>query len=221
MLIALIAFVVFIISVIDTLQYRNTAGRSTARARELTDFINGVISRCRKCTLMYDVEDKRLVREIEDSGDREALTEFIQLSDRYVKDIEVLTGLLRTAVKDMNAGRTGKVAGSVELIDVYICRTEETVKGIQDITVIRPESDFSGQKTTGEGRGEDTFRKAEPPRRKKPATVFFDGCLTKEELENRFRSLSKVYHPDMKTGDADTFMKIRSEYESEKKRFTD
>lgn len=43
--------------------------------------------------------------------------------------------------------------------------------------------------------------------------VFFVGCKTAEEVEMRYRSLAKVYHPDMPTGNKETFQQVLNEYE--------
>ena len=50
------------------------------------------------------------------------------------------------------------------------------------------------------------------------ANLFFSGCANIDEIEKRYRSLAKVYHPDMPTGDKETFQKILEEYEREKAR---
>lgn len=42
---------------------------------------------------------------------------------------------------------------------------------------------------------------------------FFLGCNTEEELNKRYKSLCKVYHPDMPTGEEETFKRLNNEYE--------
>ena len=58
-----------------------------------------------------------------------------------------------------------------------------------------------------------------PPSDEKPKggkDVFFTGCDTIEDLEKRYRSLAKVYHPDMPTGNKEIFQKMQEEYERRK-----
>lgn len=42
---------------------------------------------------------------------------------------------------------------------------------------------------------------------------YFNGCLTKEDLDIRYKALVKVFHPDAKAGDEDTFKQIKKQYE--------
>lgn len=48
-------------------------------------------------------------------------------------------------------------------------------------------------------------------------TLFFSNCKTKEELDYRFKSLSKIYHPDNKGGDESLFKALKEDYENAKK----
>lgn len=43
---------------------------------------------------------------------------------------------------------------------------------------------------------------------------YFNGCLTKEDLDIRYKALVKVFHPDAKAGDEDTFKQIKEQYET-------
>ena len=43
---------------------------------------------------------------------------------------------------------------------------------------------------------------------------YFNGCLTKEDLDIRYKALVKVFHPDAKAGDEDTFKQIKKQYET-------
>lgn len=52
---------------------------------------------------------------------------------------------------------------------------------------------------------------AEPENTEKE--VFFSGCDTKEKVKQRYRSLVKVYHPDLQNGNTETFRKVQEEYE--------
>ncbi len=49
--------------------------------------------------------------------------------------------------------------------------------------------------------------------------VYFKGCETLDELNKRYKSLAKTYHPDMPTGDTETMAKINQEYDRLKSRF--
>ena len=46
--------------------------------------------------------------------------------------------------------------------------------------------------------------------------LFFAGCNSVDAVEKRYKSLAKVYHPDMPTGDEETFKMMREEYEKVK-----
>lgn len=48
---------------------------------------------------------------------------------------------------------------------------------------------------------------------------FFKGCSSVEELDKRYKKLCQVYHPDSATGDSDTFVKLKAEYEKLKEKF--
>ena len=41
---------------------------------------------------------------------------------------------------------------------------------------------------------------------------YFDGCSTREEIETRYKALAKVFHPDAKAGDEETFKSINEQY---------
>jgi len=43
--------------------------------------------------------------------------------------------------------------------------------------------------------------------------AFFNGCESESDVKKRYHQLCKVFHPDSDSGDADTFMKIKEEYE--------
>jgi hypothetical protein len=42
---------------------------------------------------------------------------------------------------------------------------------------------------------------------------YFKECKTLEDVKKVFRTLAKMYHPDMKTGDTEMFKAINNEYE--------
>ena len=43
---------------------------------------------------------------------------------------------------------------------------------------------------------------------------YFKGCKTEEEIKKRYRDLCKVFHPDSESGDQETFLKIKADYET-------
>lgn len=43
--------------------------------------------------------------------------------------------------------------------------------------------------------------------------AFFNGCNGEDELKKRYHQLCKVFHPDSGSGDEETFMRIREEYD--------
>ncbi|MBQ2803120.1 MAG: hypothetical protein IJF07_04390 [Lachnospiraceae bacterium] len=51
-------------------------------------------------------------------------------------------------------------------------------------------------------------------------SVFFSGCNTLEKLEKRYKALCKTYHPDMESGDDETFKTLKEEYEKIKETFS-
>ena len=53
---------------------------------------------------------------------------------------------------------------------------------------------------------------------KTSTNIFFVGCNDAEAVEKRYKSLAKVYHPDMPTGDEETFKRMKEEYETIQKR---
>ena len=71
---------------------------------------------------------------------------------------------------------------------------------------------------TYENSSTENHKRPEPSKNGSPKDVFFEGCKTMEEIEKRYRSLAKVYHPDMPTGDKETFQKILEEYNRRKEK---
>lgn len=47
-------------------------------------------------------------------------------------------------------------------------------------------------------------------------SIFFSDCKTLDEFEKKHKALCKKYHPDMKSGDNKTFLKMQQEYEKYK-----
>lgn len=43
-------------------------------------------------------------------------------------------------------------------------------------------------------------------------SIFFTGCNTKAKLEKRYKALCKTYHPDLESGDEETFKVLTKEY---------
>jgi len=50
---------------------------------------------------------------------------------------------------------------------------------------------------------------------------FFMGCKDLNRLEERFKKLAKIYHPDTETGDTESFQIMMNEYEELKKSFSE
>lgn len=48
---------------------------------------------------------------------------------------------------------------------------------------------------------------------------YFRGCKTLDELNKRYRNLTKTFHPDLEAGDEETMKQINEEYERLKKEF--
>ena len=48
----------------------------------------------------------------------------------------------------------------------------------------------------------------------KPTLQFFRGCNSKEEIDARYRSLAKAFHPDCKGGDETLFRQMIDEYKT-------
>lgn len=44
-------------------------------------------------------------------------------------------------------------------------------------------------------------------------SAFFNGCESEEEIKKRYHQLCKVFHPDSGSGDEETFVHIREEYD--------
>ncbi len=51
-------------------------------------------------------------------------------------------------------------------------------------------------------------------------TRYFKGCTTLDEVSLRYKKLCLIYHPDSGTGDTDTYIELKEEYEMLKKRLT-
>lgn len=51
-------------------------------------------------------------------------------------------------------------------------------------------------------------------------SIYFSGCNDLNSLDKRYKVLCKAYHPDSDSGDADSFMRMQSEYEKIKASMT-
>ncbi len=51
-------------------------------------------------------------------------------------------------------------------------------------------------------------------------TKYFKGCTTADELSLRYKKLCLIYHPDSGSGDVDTYIELKDEYELLKKRLS-
>ncbi len=51
-------------------------------------------------------------------------------------------------------------------------------------------------------------------------TKYFKGCKTVDELSLRYKKLCLIYHPDSGNGDVDTYIELKDEYETLKKRLS-
>ena len=52
------------------------------------------------------------------------------------------------------------------------------------------------------------------------ATKYFKGCVTLDDLSLRYKKLCLIYHPDSGSGDVDTYIELKDEYELLKKRLS-
>ena len=80
---------------------------------------------------------------------------------------------------------------------------------------------YEEAETTKENKSDASNKKDHQERNRQSATskplqanadIFFGDCDNIEALEKKYRSLAKKYHPDMPTGDKDTFQKMLAEY---------
>ncbi|MCR5407121.1 MAG: J domain-containing protein [Lachnospiraceae bacterium] len=51
-------------------------------------------------------------------------------------------------------------------------------------------------------------------------TKYFKGCVTLDDLSLRYKKLCLIYHPDSGSGDVDTYIELKDEYELLKKRLS-
>ena len=49
---------------------------------------------------------------------------------------------------------------------------------------------------------------------------YFKGCKTIDDLSLRYKKLCLIYHPDSGSGDVDTYIELKDEYEMLKKRLS-
>lgn len=66
---------------------------------------------------------------------------------------------------------------------------------------------------------EETYYEETIPTEVVESDIFFGGCETKEDVEHRFRNLSKAFHPDASGGNADMFIKLQNAYNERIKDF--
>ena len=52
------------------------------------------------------------------------------------------------------------------------------------------------------------------------ATKYFKGCTSIDDLSLRYKKLCLIYHPDSGSGDVDTYIELKDEYEMLKKRLS-
>ena len=77
-----------------------------------------------------------------------------------------------------------------------------------------------GSEKRRESSSSDSFRRKRnfssssgPTTNEERVSMFFNGCESREQLEKRYKSLAKTFHPDMESGDTETMALINREYD--------
>ncbi len=71
---------------------------------------------------------------------------------------------------------------------------------------------FENEYKTNEER--KYFHEGEPVYNNIAGYVYFEGCKTLEEVKDRYKQLSKAFHPDSRSGNEESFVKMQNEYDS-------
>lgn len=77
----------------------------------------------------------------------------------------------------------------------------------------KTEEEYLYEKMLYEKELEEKYKENVIREKAKLGSTFFSGCHTIEQLEKRYKSLCKVYHPDTQTGEEETFKRIKTEYD--------
>lgn len=112
----------------------------------------------------------------------------------------------------------------IKRVDCIIAKFQEIYDSLMDVErymQTKEEWDFYHRKNEQASSHWDeyqSYEKETPTETKtKEKDGFFGGCRSREEIEQRYRALAKVYHPDMPSGDKEMFQKMLEEYERKKK----
>lgn len=137
--------------------------------------------------------------------------------EKKFEQVGLFTGNISILIGNMkNSLESGKVSSFKkfyrETIENYECliKTKNTLE-ILKRRGMSEEEYMENKKWEEKQRSWETEKAAIA--KEKTAITFFSGCSTLESIEKRYKSLCKVYHPDVPTGDENTFKEILKEYQ--------
>ncbi len=155
------------------------------------------------------------------SGDETAAVNLVKKYNRLVDDILICHESIGYYIGKKNIKKYKRYKREADRMLVLIEGVLSSLERVEFNMQTAEEFEFNRARIEYEKSFQFEEERETPPKPIKRAAVsdvFFVGCNSLEEIERRYKSLAKVYHPDMPTGDKVTFQKILEEYERRKKK---
>ncbi len=187
--------------------------RMQTRERELrvlVERLSKLIDRYNRALDGFNVIYNDRIKAIRAYNDSDAADEIIDIANTYEENRDEAYNI----IERINNGNIQKanikvVRESLDKCEKNIDAMESSIAFVKDI---KPKEHTYRQSH----RIEDERQYA--PAATQAPTSYFAGCETKEQLEKRYRSLVKIYHPDSGAGDEESFKQIKAEYDYKKQR---
>ena len=159
---------------------------------EINEYINLYNEKNREFSTLSD----KIRISIFNSNDQEAIYKYENISKTIEKKIKEAYAYTNSTIKLLNSGKYDEGRNNISILKEIFEQINSSLDEMKKIRVINKADDYVFTATESN------------------AAEYFIGCKSKEEAEKRYKSLSKVLHPDSKTGDEDLFIKMKLEYES-------
>ena len=139
---------------------------------------------------------------------------FVSEYNEKYKQIQFFTGNISDLIGNMKKGLESKKIGTfkklyAEAMENYdlLVKAKDTLEALRKRGI--SEEDYIKEKQWEE---QQQKQQDEPIIKENSVLTFFTGCNTLESVEKRYRSLCKIYHPDVPSGDESTFKEVQREY---------
>lgn len=136
-----------------------------------------------------------------------------EIKKKY-KQIQFFTGNISDLIGNMKKGLESKKIGTFKKLYAEAMENYDSLVKAKDTLEALRKRGISEEDYIKEKQWEEKQQKQQDELIIKENSVltFFTGCNTLESVEKRYRSLCKIYHPDVPSGDESTFKEVQREY---------